>query len=186
MNLRLKITTLFFVLFSLCSFAQKESRIYDQKGRLIADTTFSISKLQLKRFIKIEDTLLYQIMINIRYPEIERETVISNDLIVVSFTIGKDDSIRGFKLEREHGHGDPGLVKEISSVLHRLQHLPALYAYNYSGIVSKRYYLAFRFLYDSPFNGSIIENGLIIEGCKPLRPTEHIEYNIGSIDDPVH
>lgn len=98
MNLRLKIVTLFFVLFSISSFAQKESKIYDKKGRLIADTTFSISKLQLKRFIKIEDTLLYQIMINIRYPEIERETVISNDLIVVSFTIGKDDSIRGFKL----------------------------------------------------------------------------------------
>ncbi len=161
-----KIFSLVFIFCNSFLFGQNSSKIYKKNGTLIADSTFSISRIQRKDFLHIEDTLLKQICNKIIYPEVEREAQIGDSLIVVSFTINKNDSLKDFKIEKRLEKSDIGIIKEIERLL--VKHSPALGYHVSNKINGRRFYLAFKFSMNGTFTGAIIRNGVIIMNYKKL------------------
>lgn len=110
---------LFLLSIFLCSisFAQKYEK-YNAKDQLIADTSH-LSKRQIKRLSSVQDTLIKQILANIRYPEVEMEAQIQGTAFI-SFTVNESDSLRDFKMLRAIP-GGPGLGKEVLRVLKKVR-----------------------------------------------------------------
>jgi hypothetical protein len=134
-----------FVLLVCCSsiFGQYQSKLYNDRGQLIADTAIKISKGQLKRFAAIEDTLINQTLTFIQYPEIELEEQIQGTTRI-SFTINESDSLKDFKIVK-HISGGPGLEKEVLRVLKKIRIQKIKFA---KPLKDTTYCLVFRFVPD--------------------------------------
>jgi len=122
------------------AFSQRQSKIYNKKGQLIADTTYSISKKQLKLFKSIEDTLIAQLLDTnhkprLEYPEVEREAEINSTSIIVSYAI-KDDLI--IVKKTTYPPGGPGFIRQIKTKLNQIK-IHSVAKYSDTSI----YYLAF-------------------------------------------
>ena|GEM_PF-3788244 len=114
----LSITTILLFCSSLC-FSQQGFKLYTSKGQWIADSTQHISKIQLKRFRRIEDTLVQQVIKNMRYPRIEYEAGVQG-VVYTLFTINNSDSLGNIRVLRGVS-GGPDLDREVIRILKRIR-----------------------------------------------------------------
>lgn len=126
------------VLSYLNSFGQNESKFYNRKGQLIADTTFSISKSQLKKFKSVEDTLTKQIIPGGRFWQLGFEDFNYTGNIIISFKLAGTDTLQELKIEkpaRMMSFCEVHLLRALKQI-----HIPPMkIAYQEK---NKRYYLA--------------------------------------------
>jgi hypothetical protein len=165
---------LFFLLLSLNVTAQDTLRMYDANGRLIADTSFSISKKQLKRFKPFEKEFVVKLCDHLYYPEVEKEAQIQGT-VIMSFCIsdsGKIDSIHAEKLMPYGKY----LGKTIGKSLEKIT---VLRSFNTKGIENKKYYVAINYsISDKAVDGKEgietkeINNGVI----KIIYVPRHVKY----------
>ena len=95
----LLLTIILTVFFLTDSFSQTTSKLYNTKGGLLADTSFKITKQQLTKWIKIEDTLTKNILNRLIYPTILFENEISG-LFIISFTVDTGGIFNNFNIEK--------------------------------------------------------------------------------------
>ncbi len=132
----------FCLLFSFFSFGQKASQIYDKKGRLIADTSYSISKSQLKFLLKFEHDLIKQVNSLIWYPEACRDANLS-DKITVSFQINDSGKVSNIALEGKKGKTYSTFF--LSVIKHSMEKIEPLSYSLPAEVISKKYFLVFNF-----------------------------------------
>jgi hypothetical protein len=79
-----------FVIIPFLAFSQKktESKFYDNKGSLIADPSYKITKKQLKTFLKVEDSILNCYLKNLKYPAKAHEYGLES-IFILTFSIDK-------------------------------------------------------------------------------------------------
>ncbi|MGZ3901230.1 MAG: hypothetical protein ACXVDC_12970, partial [Bacteroidia bacterium] len=71
----------------------------DGKGRLLADTSFKITKQQLAKWTVVEDSLTKKILTRLIYPPFLNECGMVGQ-IIISFTVDKKGMFNDFRLEK--------------------------------------------------------------------------------------
>jgi hypothetical protein len=168
------------VLIPCFSYSQKVSQIYDKKGRLVADTSFSISKTQLKFFTKIEDTLIKQILHNpVEYSEIARDANVQ-DTLVISFIINTNGIISDIRLEnKKYRHFEdsgacshyflPKVTATLEKVKLSTNKIP-------TNVINKKYFLVFIFhLENNKEDKTYFRKGIFIVNGKRPKPETNID-----------
>jgi len=138
-------------------------QIYDVYNRLIADTTFSISKKQLKRLAPFENILISELVNQLHYPEIGLEALLQGT-VIVSFTISDSGKLQAFKVEKTPAKA-PILGEEVIRVLEKI---PVLTPFNVRGIKGEKYYIAVNFMIpkrkidsENGFERKYFNNGIV-------------------------
>lgn len=121
-------------------FGQTKSIFYNEKRQLIADTNYTISRAQIKKFIPIEQYLIKHVQDYIEYPEQAKET---NDTgyVIVSFKINTTDTVQQITVEKafEKKHY---LSNEVKKKLKRFPIPKSAYS---KRLAKKKYFLAVSF-----------------------------------------
>lgn len=180
---------LFSFLLSSVALAQKPSKIYDKKGRLIANSSFSIGKKQLNFFIKIQDTLIKQLISNqVEYPEEMREANMSESFII-SFEINNEGNFRNIELENiKHARRYDSstciryFLPAISTAFEKIKPLSGKTpAY----ITNKKFLFAFKFYLTNEEDSAYFSQGLFLIRGKLIpivRPTTISGHSVDSSD----
>jgi hypothetical protein len=133
-----------FVLLPCFSFSQKASKIYDSRGRLIADTLFSIDKKQLRFFIGKEDTLIKKLVsYQVIYPEQMRDANISDDF-VLSFQLSDSGTFYNIEIGNLIVHNNSKNYF-LPIVITNLKKIHQLANFVPKSVSNKKFYLDFKF-----------------------------------------
>lgn len=184
---RIIITLTVVFLLTLLSMGQttSASKLYDSKGRLLADTTFIITKSQLAKWTAIEDTLTKIILNRLEYPIMEYYNAISGKFII-SFrldTDGKFNDLRSTKADDNlpdsiHSSWNTRFLKSCfeTTIFFSGRFLKNGFRSGKKNV--EQYYLPFCFIVYSKTNAKQIKNGwLTIENKEPevIQPTQNIK-----------
>jgi hypothetical protein len=98
---------LIFLLFSGTIYGQDQSlaspfahsKLYTSTGKLIVDSSLSISNQQLVEWLMVEDTLAKLVLKYLKYPVMELDNGIQGK-VIISFVLNKDGKIDSLRLER--------------------------------------------------------------------------------------
>jgi len=158
-------------------FGQNQSRIYNNKGQLIANTAYKISKKQLKRFIAIEGSLMYQIIHSApSYPEVELDAGLEDSLMIVSFRI-VHYSVKFQRVLTDYPIPYPGFKRSISKMMNQIELNANLDKLQIEGDTTT-FYLAFNWKLlrndaKTDSEGVYLKNGKIIIAKKPVLLIEY-------------
>ncbi len=94
----MKFLSLIFVLITNIVLAQS-SNLYRKDGKLFVDTTFSIPQQSLKMADRLEKVLLPYIYNTLKYPEINREVNVEDD-IIVELRLGSDAGNTDYRIAK--------------------------------------------------------------------------------------
>lgn len=101
--LRIKLSILFFlIILSSHTATQKSgmtSLLYNEKGQLIADTSYRISKQQLKKFSKSENIFTKQVLDSLKITPVFLENGIPYE-VIISFTVDEHSCFSNLRIEK--------------------------------------------------------------------------------------
>ncbi len=101
--MRLQALVLTFTLFVISPFIllgqYSTCLIYDKHGKLVVDSSFSISPEQYRQWILIEDLICTRILTRIKYPDMMLDNGVGCELIT-SFTIDSLGKVNNLRLEK--------------------------------------------------------------------------------------
>lgn len=176
------ITTLTFILLlTLSSEAQKTfSKLYNTKGELFADTTLTITKKQLNKWIVIEDTLTKRILDKLHYPQLNLEAEVSGK-VIISFTLDTSGNFNDFKLENficvsdDSSHTITKSFKK--SAVSATNYYSSYFGFKSDKKSIEKYYLPFDFIVPSKVTERIIKKGWLTLAIKNYDPKDNrIQY----------
>ena len=124
---------------NLCG--QAKSVFYNEKGQLIADTNYKISKKQLEKFIPIEDSLSKHIAYYGDYPEWSKDRI-DTGTVIVSFKINTTDTLQQVIIEKTNEKKNY-LSKEVKRLFKTIRLPKTAYSRR---LRNKKYFLAIRFV----------------------------------------
>jgi hypothetical protein len=133
---KLIIVVIISLLWCMKSSCQTKSFLYNDRGRLIADKTYTISKRQLKKFLPVEDYFKKYLRGHIQC--VQNQTIPDTCYVIVSFKIGATDTLQQIKIEKDIGKKN-FLSKEVLRVLRQMKIPQSAYS---KGLCNKRYFLA--------------------------------------------
>lgn len=157
------IPLLFFVAFCIA-----ESQIYDKHGRLLVDSTFQISKKQLKKFSVIEQPFADSLLKIIKYPPVYQENEINFD-VILSFYLNDRGRLDSVKIEKINSD-----VVKAKYIIDWLRSTLIMSDNNFSEAFkarkskSEKYYLPLKFVLDKDAGMTGIISGWVLKKQKKI------------------
>jgi hypothetical protein len=161
---KLIIVVIISLLWCIKSSCQTKSFLYNDRGRLIADKTYKISKRQLRKFISVESDFKEYLKKHIQSVITVVKDGFHAGYVIVSFKIGATDTLQQIKIEKDVEKRDY-LSREVLRVLKQMKIPQLIYS---KGLSNKKYFIA-----------------IDINPVKPHNPPGFIEIQEGIIPNSL-
>ena len=178
MKFNLVSVLLFLISHIVYSTSNISSLLYNRNGKLVADTSYHISKMQLSKFSLIEERFVKQILDSLKISKLLLENGIPYESII-SFTVDDKSCFNHIKVETVHT--SDSLVKRAvmigseEMIIHPLLKFSCKINLKAKEKTIEKYYLPIKFNNDKKFRE--IKNGWLYYHI-PSEPIEKREYDI--------